>query len=64
MIPTVDYFVSNYGMIRLSPWLATRAYALPTRKNGRADMRFKVSKRYFRRMAKLARARYMADIDG
>ena len=60
----LNYYQSDYGIVVLSPWLAAKVDALPARKNGAVDMRFKPARRLFKRLDKLAMYRWMYGIDG
>lgn len=63
MTQAIPLFQSDFGVMVLTPWLGAKADSLPTRKNGFVDMRYRASKRFFRRLSKLAQARYLAGVD-
>lgn len=61
--PNAFWYESDFGVIWLSRWLGEWADNLPTRKDGQIDRRSVKAKRFFRRMEKLAQARYNAGLD-
>lgn len=62
--PVAHYYQSDYGNVWLSPWLGERADRLPVRRDGQVDMRFRSARKFFARLESLAKARYMAALDG
>lgn len=58
----IDLWQTPRGAIELTPWLATRAKAIPVAKTtGEPDKRFKSARKFTRRMRAVAQQRWIVN---